>query len=131
YPSLFRSWCALLGGFGVGGASGVWFGSWLASTRDTVISTTETITASIVGAGFGLAVFAVLAIIFWKLAGSSGAGLRSNGSGRGKTMDKGRQIAALVAFAVLGTVPALIPTVYGAADSVVETASSALMSVVS
>lgn len=117
-------WCALLGGFGVGGAAGGWVGSVLVNTGNTVVSTTERLTAQAVGAGFGVLAFAILAILFWRVAGKQGTGLKA---GQGKT-GKFKQVAWLAGFALLGCAVAGLPEVYGVADSAVNMAGSALMS---
>ena len=117
-------WFALVGGFGVGGGVGGWFGSTLVTTRDAVVSTTEKWTAGAVGAGFGGLLFGVLTIFFLRHAGRNGKGLQVKGNGKSA---KAKEIAWVMGFALLGCAIAAIPTLYSHANEAVHTAGTALL----
>lgn len=109
---------ALLGGFGVGGGIGGWFGQFLHSSTNSIYSTTERLTAQAVGAGFGALLFIIIGIFFWKFAGRSGSGLDSKGKSK-KTVHIKHGLW-LIAFMTLGTAIAAIPGLYSVADYAVH-----------
>lgn len=117
-------WFALIGGFGVGGGVGGWFGQALAGATHTAATFTDRWTAQLVGTGFGFLLFAILALFVWRFAGRGGAGLKTKGKGKGA---KAKQILWLLAFAMLGTALAGLPQVYGWANTAVSAAGHAVI----
>lgn len=116
-------WFAFIGGFGVGGGVGGWFGSFLYSSTNAIATTTERFTAQAVGSGFGALVFVIIGVFMWRFAGKSGGGLQSKGKSK---VAKVKQCLWLVAFAVLGTAIAGLPELYGLVNTGVSAASNAL-----
>ncbi len=116
-------WFALLGGFGIGGGIGGWFGATLVNTRDKVASATQQFTASAVGAGFGVLGFAILAIFFLRHGGREGKGIETKSTGK---TAKFKAVGWLLAYAVLGCALAAVPRIYGWANDVVHLAGSSI-----
>lgn len=116
-------WFALLGGFGIGGGLGGWFGSALVNTRDKVAGATEQFTANAVGAGFGVLGFAIIAIFFLRHGGKEGKGIETKSTGKAA---KVKAVGWLLAYAVLGCAVAAVPRVYGWANDVVHLAGTSI-----
>lgn len=124
--SKWALWMALIGGFGVGGGAGGFLGRALMQTTTAAASFTQKITAQLVGTGFAVLFFAILAIIFWKKAGKNGSGFQGGkGKGSGKK-EKAKHFVGLFVFAMLGTAVAAAPAVYGLVDYGVSTAGHAI-----
>lgn len=118
-------WFALVGGFGVGGAAGGWLGRTLAQSTTAVASFTERWTYQLVGSGFGILVFAILAVFVWRFAGKGGSGLQAKGKSK---VAKVKQVVWLLAFAMVGTALAGIPEIYAGADHAVAEVSTGITS---
>lgn len=124
--SRWALWLAVIGGFGVGGGGGGWLGQALMQTTTAAASFTQKITAQLVGTGFAVLLFAIIALVFWQYAGKGGSGFAGGkGKGSGKKA-KLKQCVGLFIFAMLGTAVAAIPAVYPWVDGGVASAGSAI-----
>jgi hypothetical protein len=103
------AWFAVIGGFGVGGAAAGWVGRGFASASDTVIAGGETVTDWAVG----LAVTAAVAVglVLWAYSRLRGEGIA--------TTTKVKSLIVVGGLAVVGTVVAAVPGLYGLADRLV------------
>lgn len=114
------AWFAVIGGFGVGGAAGGWLGRAFASTAGSVLTNAEKFTAQAVGAGVVGAI--VLGVALWAYS-------RMRGKGIG-TKSKVKSLFVVGVLAVVGTVLSAIPHAYGAADSAVHWAGTAVITAI-
>lgn len=111
--------CALVGGFGVGGAAAGWLGRMLSSTTDNVLSTTQKLTSQAVGVG--LVGVVLIGLALWAYARLRGQGI-SAGS-------KFKSLIVVFVLAIAGTMLSLVPELYGLADTVTNMAGNAVLSV--
>jgi hypothetical protein len=109
---------AFVGGFGVGGAAGGWLGRAFAATSNSVLSSSEQLTAQAVGAGVVGAI--VVGLLLWAYARMRGKGIDAK--------SKFKSLLVVAVLGLVGTVFAALPEVYGWADSVVHWAGTTVIS---
>lgn len=119
-------WFAVVGGFGVGGGLGGWFGRTLVGITNTTVDFSQQVTAQLVGASFGVIPFVVVAIFLFRFAGKNGKGIESKG--KNSKVTKVKQVAWITVFAVLGCALAGVPRIYGWLDTAVAHGGGALAS---
>lgn len=108
--------CALVGGFGVGGAGAGWIGGLLSSLAGGAVSGAGAATAQLVGVSTVGAVG--FAVGLWAYARLRGGGISA------KTRTKSLLVVA--ALGVVGTVVSTIPRLYPATDALVGSFAAAL-----
>lgn len=108
---------AVIGGFGVGGASAGFVGSLLTNLVGGAVSGVAQATAYLVGVSVVGAVGAAVGIWAWARVCKSGISAKS----------KFKSFLVVGALALVGTVLAAIPRLYGAADELVRIAASAIV----
>lgn len=109
--------CALIGGFGVGGAAGGWLGRAFSSTSEGLLVGGQAFTANAVGVGVVGVIFAGLAL--WAYSRVRGKGL--------STKSKFRSLVVVAVLAIVGTLFSLIPEIHGWADDAVHWAGTAII----
>jgi hypothetical protein len=113
-------WFAAVGGFGVGGSAGGWLGGMFASAGDSVITSTEQITAQALGVGVVGAIVSIL--VLWAYSRLRGKGITAK--------SKFKSLLVTGGLAVVGTVVAAIPGLYGFFNDVVGQAGTLVISAI-
>lgn len=114
------AWFAVVGGFGVGGAAAGWLGNAFAAIAHVVLSDGQKIISQAVGAGVVGAI--VLAFALWGYSRAKGKGI--------STKSKFKSLQVVIMLALVGTVLAAIPDVYGFADDAVHFAGTTVIAAI-